>query len=265
MEKEIDKEIEEEKVEKRSLYIVGDGARLIVKNFIKKFEEAADEWKIELLYPDPFNMNFDASFKDAHVIICLSEDMDFQVISKIASAQKKIGFYIYFIGTSISLGIEEEKYFNKIPSVRFSQYLFDIYSLLYFIDRNDLEKKHVLIVDDEPIMLRNIKTWLSDDFDVSVVNSGKAALKFLESQLVDLILLDYKMPEMSGPAFLTKIRGEEDFKNLPVIFLTASSDKESVLSVVHLKPEGYILKNKPSEEIKAAVKDFFKNRIINVE
>ncbi len=261
----MEKEIAKEKVEKRPLYIIGDSARLIVKNFVKKFEQEAGEWKIVLLYPDPLSMNFDENCKNAHFIICLSEDMDFQVISKIASAQKKIGFYIYFIGTSVSFGIDEEKYFNKIPSVRFSQYLFDVNSLLYFIDRNDLPKKHVLIVDDEPIMLRSIKNWLSDDFDVSVVNSGKAALKFLESQIVDLILLDYKMPEMSGPAFLTKIRGEEELKNLPVIFLTASSDKESVLSVVHLKPEGYILKSKPAEEIRASVKDFFKNRIVTVE
>ena len=265
MEKEIGKEIEKEKIEKKPLYIIGDDARLIVKNFVKKIEQAADEWNIVLLYPDPLNLNFNESFRNMHFIICLSEDMDFQIISKIASAQKKIGFYIYFVGTSISLGIDEEKYFSKIPSVRFSQYLFDVNSLLYFIDRNDLAKKQILIVDDEPIMLRSIKSWLSDDFDVSVVNSGKAAFKFLEAQTVDLILLDYKMPEMSGPAFLAKIRGEEDFKNLPVIFLTASNDKESVLSVVHLKPEGYILKNKPAEEIRAAVKDFFKNRIITVE
>lgn len=248
----------------RVIYVVGDDSRLVVKNFVQKFEEAAPDWKLELFYPDPLclELNYD---KRSHVVVCLSEDMDFQVVSKIASAQRKIGFNIYFIGTSISLGIDEEKYFNKIPSVRFPGYSFDFERLLDYIEKNDVPRKRILVVDDEPIMLRSIKNWLSDEFEVSVVNSGKAALLFLDMHPIDLVLLDYKMPEMSGPSVLTKIRNDKNFKNLPVIFLTANSDKESVMSVMHLKPEGYILKSKTPDEIRMAVKDFFRNRIINEE
>ena len=51
-----------------------------------------------------------------------------------------------------------------------------------------------------------------------------------------------------------------EFSNIPVIFLTSKSDKESVMRVMELKPEGYLLKTMPPEEIVRAVDDFFAKR-----
>ena len=98
-----------------------------------------------------------------------------------------------------------------------------------------------------------------------MVSSGMNAITYLAKHTPDLILLDYEMPVASGPQILEMIRNETTTSNTPVIFLTGKGDKESVMSVVHLKPEGYILKSKTPDEIRMAVKDFFKNRIINEE
>ena len=81
---------------------------------------------------------------------------------------------------------------------------------------------------------------------------------------VDLVLLDYKMPTMDGPSVLEAIRNDKRLANLPVIFLTANNDRQSVINVMQLKPDGYILKSKSPDEIKEAVIDFFKHRVIKV-
>lgn len=248
----------------KQIYVIGDEGRLVVRNFIQKFKEAAVDWMVTVIAPDEDNIIFDESDKNAHVVVCLWEEMNFEIVTQIASAQKKFKFYIYFIGANFSFGIEEDKYFNKIPSVRFTSYSFEMDSLLAHIEENNIEKKRILVVDDEPIVLRSIKNWLGDGFEVSLVNSGEMALEFLLMHPVDLVLLDYKMPTMEGPEVLRKIRGEDNLKRLAVIFLTAKNDKESVVTVAPLKPQGYILKTMSPEEIKKSVVDFFRNRIITV-
>ena len=132
------------------------------------------------------------------------------------------------------------------------------------MERNSSRKKQILVVDDEPIILRSIKVWLGDEFNLSLVNSGEMALEFLDMHPVDLVLLDYKIPTMDGPAVLSAIRNDSRLSNLPVIFLTANNDRQSVINAMQFKPDGYILKSKSPEEIKSAVVDFFKNRTIRM-
>ena len=90
------------------------------------------------------------------------------------------------------------------------------------------------------------------------------AIEFLDMHPVDLVLLDYKMPTMDGPKVLEAIRNDERLSNLPVIFLTSSNDRQSVINAMQYGPDGYILKSKSPAEIKEAVVDFFKNRVIKV-
>lgn len=103
-------------------------------------------------------------------------------------------------------------------------------------------RKHILVVDDDAVMLKVIKRHLSDKYDVATAVSGKVALKFLENKTTDLVLLDYEMPEEDGAAVLEKIRSREKTKDLPVIFLTGISDSDKIQQVLVLKPQGYLLK-----------------------
>lgn len=121
-------------------------------------------------------------------------------------------------------------------------------------------KKKILVVDDSGAMLRNVKEWLQDKYQVIVANSGAMAIKYLAMNRPDLILLDYEMPICDGRQVLEMIRAESEFSDIPVIFLTGKNDRESVMSVTALKPEGYLLKSMPPEQIVQTIDDFFEKR-----
>lgn len=121
-------------------------------------------------------------------------------------------------------------------------------------------KKKILVVDDSGAMLRNVKGWLEDRYQVILANSGAMAIKYLSLNKPDLVLLDYEMPVVNGKQVLEMIRTEVEFSDIPVIFLTSKDDKESILQVMSLRPEGYLLKTLKPEEIVKAVDDFFEKR-----
>ncbi len=121
-------------------------------------------------------------------------------------------------------------------------------------------KKHILVVDDSEIQLRLIKSWLNDKYFVTTCQSAAQAISFLTKETVDLILLDYEMPVCSGPQFLEMIHSEVSTSSIPVIFLTAMADINSVKSVVSLKPAGYLLKSMPPADVVKNIDDFFEMR-----
>lgn len=118
-------------------------------------------------------------------------------------------------------------------------------------------KKRILIIDDDPQYLSLIRQWLNGMYKISVANSGLQGIKYLGKNKVDLILLDYEMPVTSGPQVLEMLRSDEDTKDIPVIFLTGKSDKDSVMSVVGLRPEGYLLKSIEKEKLIEKLDEFF--------
>ena len=125
-----------------------------------------------------------------------------------------------------------------------------------------LQKKKILVVDDDGTMLRTIKSWLSAKYQVFMVNSGVSAITFLAKNQVDLILLDYEMPVTPGPKVLEMLRSEPSISDIPVMFLTVKSDKESVMNVISLKPEKYLLKTMPPAELLANIDEFFEKQKI---
>ena len=115
-------------------------------------------------------------------------------------------------------------------------------------------------MDDDGTMLRTIKGWLSEKYQVFMVNSGVSAITFLAKNQVDLILLDYEMPVTPGPKVLEMLRSESATSDIPVMFLTVKSDKESVMQVLSLKPEKYLLKTMPPAELVANIVEFFEKQ-----
>jgi CheY-like chemotaxis protein len=121
-------------------------------------------------------------------------------------------------------------------------------------------KKKVLVVDDSGAMLRNVKGWLEDSYQVILANSGTMAIKYLSTNRPDLVLLDYEMPVVNGKQVLEMIRTENEFRDIPVMFLTGKNDRESIEQVMSLKPEGYILKTTKPEQIVQMIDEFFERR-----
>lgn len=124
------------------------------------------------------------------------------------------------------------------------------------INQGDL-KKNILIVDDDSTYLSLVREWLKDIYKVYMANSGLQAIKWLGKNKADLILLDYEMPVTSGPQVLEMLRSDDDTKDIPVMFLTGKGDKESVMAVLELKPNGYFLKTIGKDELIEKLNEFF--------
>lgn len=104
-------------------------------------------------------------------------------------------------------------------------------------------RKSILIVDDDIINLKLAGMILGQyGYEVHQAKSGLDAIGFLRRQKVDLILLDVEMPMMNGMKTLEKIRNDKRLAGIPVIFLTAAADTETVVEACRLEAADYIKK-----------------------
>ena len=100
------------------------------------------------------------------------------------------------------------------------------------------------MVDDDKEMLKILRMFLADDYQVTIVDNGRQAIEYIVKHTPDLILLDYMMPLFDGPHVLEIIRKREASRRVPVIFLTAVSEREQIMQCLQLKPQGF-----PPEEM----------------
>ena len=115
-------------------------------------------------------------------------------------------------------------------------------------------KKHILVVDDDSSVLKLLKGYLVERYDVATAISGKIALKFLESKKTDMVLLDYEMPVENGASVFAKIRENPATRNLPVVFLTGVTDRNKIMEVLAMKPQGYLAKPIDMEKLSSTIK-----------
>ena len=102
--------------------------------------------------------------------------------------------------------------------------------------------KRLLVVDDNDMNCIMAKRALSDKYEVFIANSGKEALTFLENETVDLILMDIEMPEMNGKEAASKIKQNEAWSKIPIIFLTADSDPKTEAECLSWGADDFITK-----------------------
>jgi CheY-like chemotaxis protein len=117
--------------------------------------------------------------------------------------------------------------------------------------------KRILLVDDDPTFLKMLQGWLSDKYRITAVKSGMQAITYIANHTTDLILLDYDMPITPGPQIMEMIRSEFNASEIPIIFLTGKSDRESIMNVMRLKPQGYLLKTMCKDDIVSAIDNYF--------
>ncbi|MCG6550920.1 MAG: response regulator [Candidatus Magnetominusculus sp. LBB02] len=125
-------------------------------------------------------------------------------------------------------------------------------------------KPVILCVDDEPLNLKLLNTiLLHKGYDVKMAADGRAALKIVDAERVDLILLDIMLPEMDGFAVCRQIKEDERFKTLPVIMITALSDTESRIKGIEAGAEDFISKPFDAAEVLARIKMLLKMKGLN--
>lgn len=88
--------------------------------------------------------------------------------------------------------------------------------------------KKIMIVDDNRDVIFSVKNGLeslSEEYQIIGVESGEKCLEMLETETPDLILLDIMMPGMSGWKTFDKIKENESWRHIPIVFLTARTDR----------------------------------------
>jgi len=120
--------------------------------------------------------------------------------------------------------------------------------------RISITEKHILIVDDNPQNLQVLGKLLKEmNYNIEFATNGKAALEWLENKRFDILLLDINMPEMNGFEVCKIIRSNPAHNHLSIIFLTADTDRESILKGFDYGAQDYITKPFDSRELLARI------------
>lgn len=102
--------------------------------------------------------------------------------------------------------------------------------------------KHILVVDDDSMNCVLAKHVLCQNYEVSTVCSGEEALDFLEKQVPHLILMDVDMPQMSGIEVARRIKENDTWSQIPIIFITSNSDPATEVECLKLGADDFITK-----------------------
>lgn len=91
----------------------------------------------------------------------------------------------------------------------------------------------ILVVDDDTANLMLAKKILGGDFRIAAANSGEAAIRYLENNRPDLMLVDINMPDMDGFELFEKMKANPQWRSISVIFLTADKSEETEIRCFH--------------------------------
>jgi two-component system chemotaxis response regulator CheY len=118
----------------------------------------------------------------------------------------------------------------------------------------------VLIVDDFATMRRIVRNVLKQIGFANMLeaDNGKAALKILKKENIDLILCDWNMPEMPGIDLLKAIKSDDELKNIPFVMVTAEAQKDNIIEAVKAGVSSYIVKPFTAETVTEKLNAIFK-------
>lgn len=102
----------------------------------------------------------------------------------------------------------------------------------------------ILAVDDSPTMRRIIVNTLkrAGYEDVTEASDGKDAMAKMKVEQFNFVITDWNMPEMDGLTFVTQIRSQDEFKDLPILMVTTRSVKDDIIEAMKAGVNNYIVK-----------------------
>jgi len=123
----------------------------------------------------------------------------------------------------------------------------------------DKAQHKILIVDDTPKNIQVVASILQNNhYAIGFATSGKKALEAIENGDYDLILLDVMMPEMDGYETCLQLKKKKKMSHVPVIFLTAMTDSESIIKGFNVGGVDYLPKPFNTEELLVRIKTHLK-------
>jgi DNA-binding NarL/FixJ family response regulator len=114
--------------------------------------------------------------------------------------------------------------------------------------------KHVLVIEDQPVMRRNLQTILEmEGYTVATAENGAKGVTAARAHPPDLILCDVMMPELDGYGVLAALRQDEKTAMVPFIFLTAKGEKTDLRTGMNLGADDYLAKPVSRDELVSAI------------
>ena len=127
-----------------------------------------------------------------------------------------------------------------------------------------MDRKVILIVDDEPDILRLASLRLKKlGFDVITAVDGREAVRIVKSKKPDLILLDLALPLLSGDEVCRKLKNDEKLKHIPIILFTASSSTMTAEKAKRFGADDYTIKPFDPDELIAKINNALMEKVIS--
>ena len=214
---------------------------------IKEIEPYAEKMELVILFLS------EELFESAKTLVYLKDRI----------AEKDIGLIVIGDDTQYDLF---KKVFSEQLVTEFFERPLDLEKLLQkvgtYIEENTGEKrkKTVLVVDDDITYMRMVYEWLKESYHVGMASNGVQAISYLTKNKADLVLLDYEMPIADGPQVLSMLKNDTETNRIPVMFLTGHGDRDSVMSVIDLKPADYLLKTIEKDALLKKLETFFEKK-----
>jgi putative two-component system response regulator len=105
-----------------------------------------------------------------------------------------------------------------------------------------MEKKLIVMVDDNPVSLQSGISVLSVDYRVATVPSAAKFYEFLETNVPDIVLLDIDMPDVDGYQVIQTLKFKKETQDIPVIFLTGMTEPTAEIKGLSLGAVDFITK-----------------------
>ncbi len=117
----------------------------------------------------------------------------------------------------------------------------------------------ILVVDDFSVMRKIVKNTLKEiGFkNFMEAKNGEDAYNILLKGRIDFVISDWKMPVMDGYELLQKVRGNESLKDIPILMVTAETEKDNVLAALKAGVNNYIIKPFSPELINEKINHMF--------
>lgn len=117
----------------------------------------------------------------------------------------------------------------------------------------------ILIVDDFSTMRRIVKNLLNDlgFSNTSEADDGQTAFPMLQKGNFDFLITDWNMPGMDGLTLLTKVREDDNLKEMPVLMVTAEAKREQIVVAAQAGVNGYVVKPFTAVTLKEKIEKIF--------
>ncbi len=127
----------------------------------------------------------------------------------------------------------------------------------HFIQPEEIEKPLNILIVDDSVTIRNVVSRLMkrQGWNVLTAKDGVDAIEVIHTQLPDVIILDIEMPRMNGYEFLSQIRNQEKFAELPVIMHSSRASKKHRKKAAKLGANDFVTKPYEEEDLITKIKD----------